>query len=104
MSGLVPDPATATALAQVLPLLLISIMVELRRTRLHLRGRRHRLNRILVGVFFLVFGLAETYMVLAIDSRVFPLRPADVLSAILIFGLLIGLFLLSLIEPKGPEE
>ena len=98
------DSATATALAQILPLLLISVTVELRRTRLHLRGRRHRLNRVLLGLFFFAFGLAETYMVLSIDSELFPIRWGDIVAAGLIFGLLIGLFLLSLMESKHGEE
>jgi hypothetical protein len=98
------DPATATALAQILPLLLISIMVELRRTRLHLRGRRHRMNRLLLGAFFLFFGLAETLLVLSIDTQLLPLRLADLGAALLIFGLLGGLFWLSLMEPAPGRD
>ncbi len=98
------DSGTATALAQILPLLLISIMVELRRTRLHLRGRSHRLNRIMLGMFFLIFGVAETFMVLSIDAQLFPLLWGDVVAAVLIFGLLVALFLLSLMEPRKNED
>ncbi|CAN5134531.1 hypothetical protein BH11ACT4_BH11ACT4_07720 [soil metagenome] len=104
MTVVLLDPATAATLAQVLPLLLISIMVELRRTRLHLRGRRHGRNRVLLGLFFFVFGIVETVLVLSIDKQLLPLRWADVVAALIIFGLLGGLFALSLMEPRNDDE
>jgi hypothetical protein len=45
----VMDGAAASTLSQILPLLLLTLMVELRRTALH-----RRFSRLLFGVFFLV--------------------------------------------------
>ena len=101
---MIVDSATALAVSQVLPLLLIAIMVELRRTRLHLRGRAHWRNRVLVGGFLLIFALAETYFVLATDADLFPLQSGDVVAAVLIFGLLAALFALSLMEAKDDQS
>lgn len=97
---MIVDATTAFALSQVLPLLLIALLVELRRTRLHLRGRSHRRNRVLVGVFLLIFALAETYFVLSTDADLFPLQFGDLVAAALIFGLLAGLLALSLVESR----
>jgi LytS/YehU family sensor histidine kinase len=94
------DPATAETLSQVLPLLLISIMVEVRRTRLHLRGRHQLRNRVFVAVFYAVFGLAETFFVLSIDGQLYPFIWTDIVAAALIFGLLTSLFVLSLSESR----
>src|SRR4029079_6519144 len=55
----VMDGATASTLSQILPLLLLTLMVELRRSALH-----QRISRLLFGVFFLVFGVIETVLVL----------------------------------------
>lgn len=101
---MIVDATTAFALSQVLPLLLIALLVELRRTRLHLRGRSHRRNRVLVGIFLLIFALAETYFVLSTDADLFPLQPGDLLAAALIFGLLAGLFALSLVESRTDQS
>jgi hypothetical protein len=54
----VMDSATAAALSQILPLLLLTLMVELRRTALH-RG----CSRAFFAVFFFVFGVIETVLV-----------------------------------------
>lgn len=101
---MIVDSTTAFALSQVLPLLLIALLVELRRTRLHLRGRSHRRNRVLVGIFLLIFALAETYFVLSTDADLFPLQPGDLVAAALIFGLLAGLFALSLVESRTDQS
>ena len=88
------DSATAMTLAQVLPLLLLTFAVELRRTR------RHRaLSRLRLGVFFLVFGLIETTLVLSIDGALYPFQWFDIFSARIIFALLWLIFLLSLSDP-----
>lgn len=101
---MIVDATTAFALSQVLPLLLIALLVELRRTRLHLRGRSHRRNRVLVGIFLLIFALAETYFVLSTDADLFPLQLGDLVAAALIFGLLAGLFALSLVESRTEQS
>jgi hypothetical protein len=88
------DSATAMTLAQVLPLLLLTFAVELRRTRRH-RG----LSRFRLGVFFLVFGLIETTLVLSIDGALYPFQWFDIFSALIIFALLWLIFLLSLSDP-----
>lgn len=75
--------ATASALAQILPLLLLTLMVELRRTALH-----RALSRPLFGVFFFVFGVIETVLVLSIDGMLYPFQWGDLLSALAIFTLL----------------
>lgn len=101
---MIVDSTTAFALSQVLPLLLIALLVELRRTRLHLRGRSHRRNRALVGIFLLIFALAETYFVLSTDADLFPLQLGDLVAAALIFGLLAALFGLSLVESRTDQS
>ena len=83
-----------STLAQVLPLLLLTLTVELRRTRRH-RG----LSRFRSGVFFLVFGLIETTLVLSIDGALYPFQWFDIFSALIIFALLWLIFLLSLSDP-----
>jgi hypothetical protein len=88
------DGATASALAQILPLLLLTVMVELRRTALH-----RALSRPLFGVFFFVFGVIETVLVLSIDGMLYPFQWGDLLSALAIFTLLTMIFLISFVEP-----
>ena len=88
------DSATAMTLAQVLPILLLTFAVELRRTRRH-RG----LSRLRLGVFFAVFGLVETTLVLSIDGALYPFQWFDIISAVIIFALLGLIFLLSLSDP-----
>jgi hypothetical protein len=92
------DAATATALAQILPVLLLTLTVELRRTELH----RRQSARILLGMFLLAFGVIETVLVLSIDGMFYPFQGIDLLSALTIFGLLIFLFRLSFVE--GPPH
>lgn len=93
------DSATATALAQILPVLLLTLMVELRRTRLH-RG----MSRWALGAFFFTFGAIETVLVLSIDGAFYPFQWFDICSALIIFGLLALLFVVSLVDPPGPHH
>ena len=87
------DSDTATALAQILPILLLTLAVELRRTR------RHRsLSRMRLGLFFVLFGVAETVLVLSIDGALYPFQWFDIISALMIFGLLAIIFRLSLVD------
>ncbi|WP_285115202.1 hypothetical protein [Leifsonia sp. fls2-241-R2A-40a] len=92
------DSATAATLAQVLPLLLLTLMVELRRVEVHRRGRNVRLTRVLLGVFFVAFGVVETVFVLSIDGTFIPFTWSDLIAALSIFALLALLFVLSLLE------
>lgn len=92
------DSRTAATLAQILPVLLLTLAIELRRTQLH-----RRLSRLLLGLFFLVFGLIETTLVLSIDGAIYPFQWFDLCSAIIIFGLLGIIFGVSLWGP-GTEE
>jgi surface polysaccharide O-acyltransferase-like enzyme len=91
------DSATAAALAQILPVLLLTLTVELRRTELH-----RALSRVLLGVFFFAFGVIETILVLSIDGALYPFQWFDLISALIIFGLLATLFVLALVDP--PER
>jgi surface polysaccharide O-acyltransferase-like enzyme len=88
------DSATATALAQILPVLLLTLTVELRRTRLH-----RALSRIRLGVFFFAFGIVETILVLSIDGALYPFQWFDLVSVLIIFSLLAVIFWLSLVDP-----
>lgn len=92
------DSATAATLAQILPVLLLTFAVELRRTRLH-RG----LSRLRLGVFFFTFGVIETTLVLSIDGAFYPFQWFDICSAIIIFSLLAMIFWLSLSEPRDEQ-
>ena len=94
------DSATAMTLAQILPLLLLTFAVELRRTRRH-RG----LSRFRLGVFLLVFGVIETTLVLSIDGAFYPFQWFDIFSAVIIFALLWLIFVLSLSDPAlDPDD
>ena len=95
----VMDGPTASTLSQILPLLLLTLMVELRRTALH-----RRFSRLVFGVFFFVFGVIETVLVLSIDGMLYPFEWGDLLSALAIFGLLAMIFAISFIDPRtsGP--
>jgi len=93
------DGPTAATLAQVLPVLLLSLMVEVRRTRLHLSTARKFL-----GIFFLFFALAETVMVLSIDGEVYPFQWSDLIAALLIFGLITMLYRLSVGEQTKDDN
>ena len=88
------DGPTASAVSQILPLLLLTLMVELRRTELH-----RTLSRTLVGVCFFVFGVIETVLVLSIDGTFYPFQWFDAGSGIIIFGVMAILFRLSLSDP-----
>jgi hypothetical protein len=90
----VMDGATASTLSQILPLLLLTLMVELRRSALH-----QRISRLLFGVFFLLFGVIETVLVLSIDGTLYPFQWGDLLSALAIFTLLTMIFVISFIDP-----
>jgi len=95
------DSATATALAQILPVLLLTLTVELRRTRLH-----QELRRLSLGLFFFSFGIVETILVLSIDGALYPFQWFDLASALIIFSLLAVIFSISLVDPppKGLSE
>lgn len=93
----VMDGPTAAALSQILPLLLLTLLVELRRTALH-----RALSRALVGVFFFLFGVIETVLVLSIDGTLYPFQWGDLLSALAIFTLLTLTFLITFVEPGRP--
>lgn len=95
----VVDSATAMTLAQVLPILLLTFAVELRRTQRH-RG----LSRFRLGVFFVVFGLVEITLVLSIDGALYPFEWFDIVSALIIFALLALIFLLSLSDPADSDD
>ncbi|MBJ7337792.1 hypothetical protein [Mycolicibacterium sp.] len=91
----VMDGATASTLSQILPLLLLTLMVELRRTALH-----RAISLLLFGVFFAIFGIIETVLVLSIDGMLYPFQWGDLLSALAIFTLLTMIFVISFIEPR----
>lgn len=95
----VVDSATAMTLAQVLPILLLTFAVELRRTQRH-RG----LSRLRLAVFFVVFGLVETTLVLSIDGALYPFQWFDIVSALIIFALLALIFLLALSDPTDSDD
>ncbi|RFA13717.1 hypothetical protein B7R21_07740 [Subtercola boreus] len=97
------DSATATALSQILPIILLALMVELRRTKIHRRGRNQRRTRTLMGVFFILFASIETMLVLSIDGRTYPFQLSDLLAALIIFALLIMLFVLTFL-PEFEED
>lgn len=91
------DGATAATLAQVLPLLLLTLAVEARRNQLH-----RELSRWQLATFFVGFGLVETVLVLSIDGALYPFQWFDAVSALLIFVLLGMVFRLSLTD--APED
>jgi len=94
------DSATASTLASILPILLLTFAVELRRTQIH-RG----LSRVLVGLFFFLFGVIETTLVLSIDGAFYPFQWFDIFSAVIIFALLWLIFVLSLSDPAlDPDD
>ena len=87
------DGATAATLAQVLPLLLLTLAVEARRNGLH-----RELSRLSLATFFAGFGLIETVLVLSIDGQIYPFQWFDAVSALTIFVLLALVFRLSFTE------
>ncbi|MET0990997.1 MAG: hypothetical protein ABWX66_01285 [Lacisediminihabitans sp.] len=98
------DTPTATTLAQILPVLLLSLMVEIRRLELHRRGKNILTTRILLGVFFGLFAVVETVLVLSIDGRLFPLMWSDFIAAVLIFALLVMLFIFSMMGAERKQK
>lgn len=92
------DTATASALAQVLPVLLLTLTVELRRTQLH-----RTQPRLLLGGLFLVFGIVETILVLSIDGSLIPFQWFDLVSALVILGLLAVIFWMSLVDSPSRD-
>lgn len=93
MTIVVMDGPTASALAQIMPLLLLTVLIEMRRTALH-----RKVSRALFGGFFVLFGVIETVLVLSIDGELYPFQWGDLLSALAIFGLLAMIFVISFIE------
>lgn len=89
------DSRTASTLAQVLPLLLLTLVVEVRRTQRH-RG----LSRVRIGAFLALFGLIEIILVLSIDGAFYPFQWFDIFSAAVISGLMSLIFALSLSDPS----
>ena len=81
------DRHTAATLAQILPVLLLTLAFELRRTKLHRRLSRGRLM-----AFFVIFGLIQTILVLHIDGAIYPFQWFDICSALIIWGLLSIIF------------
>ena len=92
------DRDTATALAQILPVLL-TLAVDLRRTQIH-----RCVSGVRLAVFFFVFGVVETVLVLSIDGAFYPFQWFDICSALIIFGLLALIFRLSLSDTRRAEE
>jgi hypothetical protein len=92
----VMDGPTASVLAQVLPVLLLTLMFELRRTALH-----RKFSRLIFGGFFLAFGVVETVLVLSIDGALYPFEWGDLLSALAICSVLTMIFVISFIDPKS---
>jgi hypothetical protein len=93
------DSKTAATLAQVLPLLLLTLAVELRRTQRH-RG----LSRLRIGAFLALFGLSEIVLVLSIDGAFFPFQWFDMFSAAIILVLMSLIFTLALSEPSNDDD
>lgn len=91
------DSVTAATLAQILPVLLLTLAGELRRTR-------YRGSPRMLALFFLVFGLIETTLLFSIDGAFYPFQWFDSMVGIIIFGLLTILFRLSLVHPRRHHE
>ena len=98
------DIDTATALAQIMPVLLLALMVELRRTELHRRGGKFHITRGAMAAFFGTFAVIETVLVLSIDGRVFPFKWSDLVAALVIFTLLWLLFIMSMVPSRREHE
>ncbi|WP_313673153.1 hypothetical protein [Mycolicibacterium sp.] len=91
------DSLTAATLAGILPVLLLTLAGELRRTR-YMRDKPR-----LLGLFFIVFGTIETMLVFSIDGAFYPFQWFDSFVGIIIFGLLFMLFRLSLADSREHE-
>ncbi len=94
------DGPTAAALAQILPVLLLALMVEVRRTEVHRRAGSEQRARVLLAVFFGSFAVVETLLVVSIDGRLLPPRWSDLVAALAIFVLLWLLFVMSMVAPN----
>ena len=92
------DSLTAATLAGILPVLLLTLAGELRRTR-YLRDKPR-----LLGLFIFVFGLVETALVLSIDGAFYPFQWFDSFVGVIIFGLLWLLFKLSLADSHEEDD
>ena len=97
------DVASATTLAQVLPVLLLALMVELRRLELHRRGKSIVRTRAMLGTFFGLFAVIETVLVLSTDGHLWPFQWSDLIAAIVIFALLVMLFVFSMMGSERRE-
>ena len=93
------DSRTAATLAQVLPLLLLTLAVELRRTQRH-----RRLSRLRIGAFLALFGFSEIVLVLSIDGAFFPFQWFDMFSAAIILVLMSLIFTLALSDPSNDNS
>ncbi|AKK29979.1 hypothetical protein [Mycobacterium sp. EPa45] len=93
------DSRTASTLAQVLPLLLLTLVVEVRRTQRH-----RRLSQLGIGAFLAIFGLVEVILVLSIDGAFYPFQWFDFFSAAIIFGLMYLIASLSLSDPSNDDS
>ena len=92
------DARTAAVLAQVLPVLLLTLAVELRRTQLNRRLSRGRLM-----AFFVIFGLIQTFLVLQVDGTLYPFQWFDICTALIIFGLLSMIFWVAFSDPGSDD-
>lgn len=92
------DSLTAATLAGILPILLLTLAGELRRTR-YMRDKPR-----LLALFFVVFGAVETALVFSIDGAFYPFQWFDTGVGIIIFGLLALLFKLSLEDSREDEQ
>ena len=92
------DARTAAVLAQILPVLLLTLAVELRRTKLH-----RRLSRGHLMAFFVIFGLIQTFLVLQVDGTLYPFQWFDICTALIIFGLLSMIFWVAFSDPGSDD-
>lgn len=88
------DGPTAATLAQVLPVLLLTLILEVRRNQLHRQHSRRRLR-----VFFVMFGVIEIVLLLSIDGQIYPFQWFDIATSLIVYWLLSIIFRLSLSEP-----
>jgi hypothetical protein len=89
------DSLTAATLSGILPVLLLTLAGELRRTR-YMRDKPG-----LLALFFFAFGAVETALVFSIDGAFYPFQWFDSCVGIIIYGLLALLLKLSLLEGSG---
>lgn len=95
------DPTTAATLASILPVLLLTLAVELRRTALiHNSPGRIRI----LGLFLFGFGALETTLLFSVDGAFYPFQWFDSIVGLVIFGLLALIFSLSLQETDSEAD